>query len=187
MYQLLKTDLLRPMISVGLLLTAVCVVYGMHEVTPPGAATKIVASNETEARQQAQLLHETFHATLHFVHEEYYRPNERLTLPSATLERVFQELAVRRHVKLHWLAVNAKAMNVDHEPQDDFERDAVQALGAGKEEFERVDDDVFRHAGVITLTSDCLKCHLPGRTSNKERAAALVISIPLRKPSDKSQ
>ena len=31
---------------------------------------------------------------------------------------------------MHWLAVNADAMNVDNNPRDDFEKDAVQALAS---------------------------------------------------------
>ncbi len=148
---------------------------------PAAAARDNPAPTAEEARARARLLHEAFHATLQFVHEEYYREGERLALPAATLERVFRELAARRNVKLRWLAVNAKAMNVDHQPQDEFEKASVAALTEGKDEFARVENDVYRHAGRITLTSDCLKCHLPGRTSTRDRSAALVISIPLAK------
>ena len=137
------------------------------------------ATTEDEARGRARLLHETLHATLQVVHDEYYRPDERLTLPAATLERVFRELAARQNVKLRWLAVNAQAMNVNHAPQDEFEKNSVTALTAGQDEFERVEHATYRYTGAITLSSACLKCHLPGRTSNKDRVAALVISIPL--------
>jgi hypothetical protein len=143
------------------------------------AARENTASTKEEAQGRARLLHEAFHA-LQFVHHEYYRKDEGLALPAATLDRVFRELAARRNVKLRWMAVTAKAMNVDHNPQDDFEKAAVAALTAGQDEFDRVENGVYRHAGTITLTSDCLKCHLPGRTSNRDRAAALVISIPLQ-------
>ncbi len=132
-----------------------------------------------EARDRARLLHETLHATLQFVHDEYYRPDERLTLPAATLERVFRELAARQNVKLHWVAVNAKAMNVNHNPVDEFEKSSVTALTAGKDEFEQVENGNYRYAGAITLGSECLKCHLPGRNSNKDRVAGLMITIPL--------
>ncbi|MES2790819.1 MAG: DUF3365 domain-containing protein [Planctomycetota bacterium] len=174
-------------IASGLLLATIAVNAMPPEAAPAAEtaekkedAQENPAPTEVEARGRARLLHETFHATLQFVHDEYYHPNERLTLPATTLERVFRELASRRNVKLHWLAVNAKAMNVDHNPQDEFEKNSVTALTAGKDEFEAVENGVYRHAGAITLSSDCLKCHLPGRTSNKDRVAALVISIPLQ-------
>ena len=176
-------------ITLGLLLTS----FGVSAMQPDKAerltqvgepeanARGIPAPSETEARERARLLHEAFHATLQFVHHEYYRPDERLTLPATTLERVFRELAKSRNVKLRWLAVSAQAMNVEHNPQDEFEKNAIAALKAGQDEFERVEKGIYRHAGTITLTSDCLKCHLPGRTSTQDRAAALVISIPLLK------
>ncbi len=79
-------------------------------------------------------------------------------------------MAERNDVELRWLAVDAKAMNLDHKPQDDFEKKAVQALISGQEEYELAEDDVYRHVGVITLSSECLRCRMPGRTSNKSRA-----------------
>ena len=135
-----------------------------------------------EARGRARLLHETMHATLQIVHHEYYREDEGLTIPAATLKRVFPELASRQKLELRWLAVDAQAMNVDHKPRDEFEKQAVQELASGKDEFERVENGVYRRAGAITLTSDCLKCHSPNRTSNKDRSAGLVITIPVAKP-----
>lgn len=175
-----------------LLMTVFCLGIASHvlfmaigeDAVPPKATSDAKdepASTEQDARGRARLLHEAIHATLQFVHEEYYREDQRLALPASTLERVFGELATRRNVKLRWLAVNAKPMNVEHNPQDDFEKAAVAALTAGQDEFDRVENDVYRYSGAITLTSDCLKCHFPGRTSNKPRTAALAITIPLKK------
>lgn len=134
-----------------------------------------------EARVRARLLHETIHATLQIVHHEYYREDEALKIPAATLQRVFRELANRQKVEVRWLAVNAQAMNADHRPRNDFEKLAVEALDSGKDEFDRVEKGVYQFAGAITLTSDCLKCHAPNRTSNKDRTAGLVITMPLGK------
>ena len=132
------------------------------------------------ARAQAELLHATIHATLQAVHREYYREDEGLTIPSATLDKVFAELASEHKVKIHWLAVDAQAMNVDHQARDEFERRSVVELTKGKTEFEVAEPGRYRRTGRIVLGSQCLKCHLPGRTSNQDRAAGLVISIPIR-------
>ncbi len=148
-------------------------------VTETRAEVQVLPTVE-EARGRAKLLHESTHATLQIVHHTYFREEKGIPIPAATLKRVFRELAVRQNVEPRWLAVNAQAMNVDHNPRNDFERQAVQALGAGKEYFEKVEEGVYRHAGVITLTSDCLKCHLPNRTSTKDRAAAIVISMRIK-------
>lgn len=148
---------------------------------PPLEATTDYPSAK-EARGRARLLHETLHATLQIVHHEYYREDEALKLPAATMRQVFREIENRQQVELRWLAVNAEAMNADHKPRDDFEKQVVAAFTAGKDEHELIEDGRLRWAGMITLSSDCLKCHAPTRTNNKDRAAALVISIPLQRP-----
>jgi hypothetical protein len=136
-----------------------------------------------EARSRARLLHESMHATLQYVHREYYREDEGLKIPAVTLKSVFRDLEAAHKVKLRWLAVNARAMSVDHEPSEDFHKEAVKAIGGGKESFEAVENGVYRFAGAVVLHAECLKCHLPARTSNKPRSAALVISLPLHQPS----
>lgn len=140
-----------------------------------------------EARGRAQLLHETIHGALQVMHRDFFREDEKLTIPSRSLEDVFRELARRYQVEVRWLAVNAEAMNVDHKPRTEFEKNAVKALASGKEEFEASDDKVYRHAGVIRLSPQCLKYHVPNRTSTKDRAAGLVITMPLLEGNRESQ
>lgn len=137
-----------------------------------------------EARSRARLLHDSLHATLQYVHREYYRENEGLKIPAATLKGVFRDLEEKHKLKLRWLAVNARAMNVDHEPADTFDKDAVKAINGGQESYDAVEDGHFRFAGAVVLHAECLKCHLPARSSNKPKAAALLISIPLSRKSD---
>ena len=132
-----------------------------------------------EARGRARLLHEAIHATLQIVHHEYYREDEGLRLPAATLTGVFRELAARQRVELRWLVVDAEAMDVAHNPRNEFEKNAVKALASGKDEYERAENGTYRHVGTITLASECLKCHLPSRTSSKDRSAGLIITMPV--------
>jgi hypothetical protein len=149
----------------------------------PADATKVPNTTPipaAEARRQAELLHEAFHATLQTIHHQYYRNDQGMTVPAVTMKSVFRELEERRKIEIRWLAVNAQAMNIDHQPKTDFEKDAAKALSAGAEQFEVVDGNVYRHVGAILLQSECLKCDLPNRTSNKSRLAALLISIPLQ-------
>lgn len=152
------------------------------------AVTQIDANAPTsvaEARGRAQLLHETIHGALQVMHRDFFREDEKLTIPSRSLEDVFRELARSYDVEVRWLAVNTEAMNVDHKARTDFEKTAVKALASGKQEFELSEDAVYRHAGVIRLSSQCLKCHVPNRTSTKDRAAGLVITMPLLNDSEK--
>ena len=149
----------------------------------PGPPAREPASRPTvtEARERARLLHGTIHDTLQVVHAQYYREDERLLIPAASLEDVFQSVAERSGVELRWLVVEGRAMNVHHNPRDQFERDAAAALAAGQGEYEATADGVYRHAGAITLKAECLSCHLPSRSSNDDRTAGLVIAITVAK------
>lgn len=132
-----------------------------------------------EARGRAKLLHETIHGALQVMHRDFF-DEETSVIPSNSLEDVFHELARGHQVELRWLTVNTDVLNTDHEPQDEFAQRAVEALRAGKSEFEATEEDVYRYAGAIRLSSQCLKCHVKRRISNRERVAGLLIKIPVR-------
>ncbi len=134
-----------------------------------------------EARARASLLHETIHDTLQVVHARYFREDEGLTIPAANFKRIFESIEERNGVKVRWLVVDGRTMNVNHEPRDAFEKEAAEALSSGKDQYERFADGVYRYAGPITLGADCLKCHLPSRSSNQSRTAGLLISMPAEK------
>ncbi len=78
-------------------------------------------------------------------------------------------------------AVNGQAMNVAHLPQNEFERNAVKALSEGQETYDETKDGVYQYVGMICLTNECLKCHVPNRKSTENRAAGIVITIPVKK------
>lgn len=144
------------------------------------AASEDLPATVDEARGRARMLHETLHGVLQVVHRDFFREDESLMLPSQSLEDVFAALADQWGVQIRWLAVDAAAMNVDHQPRDAFEKRAVAALAKGATEYAAVEEGRYRHAGTIQLSSQCLKCHLPRRTSTEDRAAGLVISLPLQ-------
>ena len=134
-----------------------------------------------EARARALLLHETLHGALQVMHRDFFRADERDVIPSASLEEVFEVLEDYHGVELRWLGVNARTMDSDHKPRDKFEEQAVQALAAGDSDFDAVEDGRFRFAGAIQLHNECLKCHVPHRTTLEDRMAGLLINIPLKK------
>ncbi len=134
-----------------------------------------------EARGRALLLHETLHGALQVMHRDFFRADERDVIPSASLEEVFEVLEDYHGVELRWLGVNARTMDSDHKPRDKFEEQAVQALAAGNPDFDTVEDGRFRFAGAIQLHNECLKCHVPHRTTLEDRMAGLLINIPLKK------
>jgi hypothetical protein len=96
------------------------------------------------------------------------------------MEDVFAELERTWQVKVKWLAVNAKAMNVKNSPSTAFDKLAVEAIAKGDEMFDTSADGVYQYAGKINLGNQCLKCHAPQRTSLEDRKAAVVISMPLK-------
>lgn len=171
----------KPLASVVLAVSFLTMVAAA--VATPDQPTREAATLPTvaEAGQRAKLLHGTIHDTLQVVHAQYFREGERLMIPAASLKHVFQAMEEREGVELRWLVVEGKAMNIDHNPQDDFEKEAVRVLAAGEEKHEAAADGVYRFAGPITLGADCLKCHLPSRSSNKSRTAGLLISMPVGK------
>ena len=143
------------------------------------AASEDLPTTEAEARGRARMLYETIHGTLQVVHRDFFGGAEDLNLPSQSLEDVFKELAVQSRVRVRWLGVNA-TKKADHNPQDDFERKAAQALLAGKKEYAEREGNLYRYVGTIRIQNECLKCHVPNRTSLEDRVAGLAISIPLR-------
>lgn len=132
-----------------------------------------------QARRVAEILHTSIHATLQVVHDRYYREDEGLPIPAAVMGDVFKELETEQNVRLRWLAVEGLAMNTDHLPQDKFETEAVKSLKSGKPFHEQSEDGLYRRAAPITLSSHCLKCHMPDRKSTNDRKAGLIIAIPV--------
>lgn len=148
--------------------------------TPDFAPSPDSLPTVEEAASRARLLHATFRGVLQVMHRDFFDPGNRKKIPSASLEDVFDELAESQGVKIRWLGVNAKTMNVEHEPRNDFEKKAVASLASGKSEYHEVEGKFYRHVGTIRLHNVCLKCHVPNRTSLEDRAAGLEITIPIR-------
>jgi len=162
--------MIRPFLALVLLASPLLAQSG---TTPPPLP------DVDEARGRARLLHETLHGALQIMHRDFFRPEDKTPIPSAALEDVFKVMAETWKVELHWLGVNARVMDAEHEARDDFEKDAVKVLATGAAEHEAVEADRYRFAGSIQLHNACLKCHVPNRTSLEDRFAGLVISMPV--------
>ena len=178
----LSATLLAAVISVGAAWSHATSATGPNHASqePPTAASDTSATVDLETpRRQAEVLHSAMHSALRVVHDRYYKEDEGLAIPAAALEEVFQDVQNEHRVQFRWLVVEGQAMNVDHSAKTDFEKDAVKALKEGKPFLETTEDNMYRRAGPITLTNQCLKCHLPDRKSTKNRTAGLIISVPL--------
>ncbi len=148
-----------------------------QSVAPAVVAPKAITQDE--ARRQAQLLHTAIHSMLQRVHHGLYREDEGLPLPAAVFRESFADIEAEHDIKLRWLAIEGQAMNTDHQPVSDFEKQAAEALKSGELAHEEVRDGTYRRAGRILLANDCLKCHVPDRRSTKPRTAGLIIAIPI--------
>ncbi len=140
-------------------------------------------ASEAEAAGRARWLHETIHGALQVMHRDYFGDGDdgALSLPSQSLEDVFKEMARSWSVEIRWLGGNA-TQDEEHDPVDAFEKDAVKALIEGKAEYSKREGDKFRFVGAITLHNQCLKCHVPLRSSLENRVAGLAITMPLKSP-----
>lgn len=155
---------------------------------PPGKAgdSSVAASPRVSvevARDRAKLLHEVYTATLDVIHERYFH-GERAVVPARALEDVFAEVERKYNVEARWIAVNTKAMSLNHEPKGEFEKDAAAALAKGETEFERIEKGEYRRAAPILLHAECVSCHTAFFTQvpKTPRYAGLIIRLPVVEP-----
>ncbi len=132
------------------------------------------------ARDRAKLLHDVYTTTLEVMHRHYFR-REGAVLPARAMNDIFEEMSVLSGDYVNWIAVNTKAMSIDHEPTTAFEKKAATELAAGKESYEIATERVYRRATPIPLHSRCVGCHTKmfSETPKSPRMAGLVISISL--------
>lgn len=152
---------------------------GIHESGSPKDSDPKLPS-VTEARTRAKILHETLHGVLQVVHRDFFRKNEATKIPSRSLEDAFEVLEEKHDIRIRWISVDLPPMNLDNEPETEFEKQAVKMLKAGKKEHESVSKGRYNHAAPIRLSATCLSCHAPRRSNNDDRKAGLVLSMPVR-------
>jgi Protein of unknown function (DUF3365) len=133
------------------------------------------------ARDRAKLMHDIYSATLDVIHHRYFH-REKATIPARAMEDIFAEMKLQSQSEARWIAVNLRAMSIDHEPETEFERQAARELATGKLEFEAIEDGYLRRATPIPLTEGCISCHEGGfkAPSKIPKYAGLVISIPIK-------
>jgi len=131
-----------------------------------------------QARDRARLLHDVSIAALESMHRTYFQ-REKSIIPSFVMEDVFGQVKRQWKVEAHWIAVNMKAMSVDHEPKTPFEKQAAREIAAGETAYEEIENGIYRRAGAVPLGAACVNCHGgffrdPG---NAPKYAGLVISL----------
>jgi hypothetical protein len=150
--------------------------------------SKSSAPGVESARERAKVLHEVLHSTLKVIHRRYFH-EDRAVIPARAMEDIFDDMKHEGHFEARWIAVNLRAMGIDHEPADEFEKQAAEALKEGKSEYEVVDHQTYRRVAPIPLQNGCIGCHEGGLRSSgsKGKLAALVITIPLVEKEDESK
>jgi len=135
-----------------------------------------------EARERAQLMHNIYAATLDVMHHHFFR-RERAVLPARAMEDIFAQMDKQSNIKAGWISVNTKAMSINHEPKNEFEKKAAKAIADGKGEFELVENGFYHRATAIPLGAGCVNCHTGffSKIPNTQRFAGLVISVPVNK------
>ncbi len=130
------------------------------------------------ARERAKLMHDIYAATLEVLHDRYFHA-DRAVLPARAMEDIFAELKRQSRGEAKWMAVNLKAMNINNEPKSEFELRAAKEIGAGKGEFEILEDGYYRRAAAIPLAGGCVSCHggFAREQTRSPKFAALVISL----------
>jgi len=132
------------------------------------------------ARQQSKLMQEIYVSTLESLHKHFFR-RDRSVLPARAMEDIFADLEKKSKIKAKWIAVNTKAMSVNHEAKTEFEKMAAAAIDDGNEFYEKVVDGYYNRAVAIPLGSSCIGCHGGFGTilPKTPRFAGLIVSIPV--------
>lgn len=157
------------------------------ETSPPKKKAPVIEDKDRVpvevARDRAKLMHDIYTATLDVMHHRYFH-REKSVVPARAMEDVFDEMKLNSKSEARWIAVNLRAMSIDHEPETEFEKHAVREIVAGKSDVETIEGGYFRRATVIPLHDGCISCHegtfrQPTKTP---KFAGLVISIPVTTP-----
>jgi len=150
------------------------------ESDEPEAETTPRVSLEV-ARDRAQLMHDVYASTLDMLHHRYFRADKAI-IPARAMEDIFGDIERESDMQARWISVNLPPMNIDHEPETEFEKQAAKKIAAGEESIEIVDEGYYRRVGAISLTGGCISCHggFFRARSTTQKYAALVISIPIK-------
>jgi len=162
---------------------------GSSSGTPAASDSRVDAKDRVSvevARDRAKVMHDIYAASLEMMHHRYFHRN-RAIVPARAMEDVFDVIKGQSNVEAQWIAVNMKAMSIDHVPKSDFAKKAAKEIAAGKPELEVVEDGYYRRAGAIPLATGCVGCHggFFKESTKTPKFAGLVISVPIIKDSDK--
>lgn len=115
------------------------------------------------------------------MHHRYFR-GDRTAIPARAMKDVFTAIAREEDIEAKWIAINTKAMSINHRAKGTFEKEAAKRIAAGDADYEAVEGGVYRRVeGISLMNGGCLGCHMGfGAADTKiKRFAGLVIAIPV--------
>ena len=188
----MNSRLFASLSGIAVMTSLLCSTFGLRGESPndtansPKSKRQVAPVKESDrvpiaaARERAKLMHDIYDATLETMHRHFFR-REQSVLPARAMEDIFADMARQSSIQTRWIAVNTRAMSINHEPETDFEKQAAKEIAAGKENFELVADGYYQRAGRISLGGGCLSCHANqfSPPSASAKYAGLVIRIPV--------
>lgn len=138
-----------------------------------------------EARRTISLLDRNYQSALRQIHRRFPVGNGQPVVAAVVVRDIQRETGSGGLLSSRFLAVGVKAMNPDHEPRDDFERQAVQELKRGARWVEAQEDGKLRVATVTPLGGGCFPCH--STPSGAPVQAAISWTVPLQAESPPKQ
>lgn len=115
------------------------------------------------ARKTVRMLDDLYKTYIVLITEEYV--DDPSVLPAATLsKRVFKSMNKKGWHETRLLDATGTPFNPENNPKDDFEREAIKALLAGKTYFEKIEKiEGKNHLRAVTsvhaVMKGCLACH----------------------------
>jgi len=176
----------HPFVLLALLLASLPVCRHMSDEDEPATTEReghpkySAPTTINEARSRARLLWELANGSLQVMHRDFLDEEDHKAIPSAALDDVFAEMQKTFQVRMKWLNAGTDVVNTDHQPVGDFENRAATPIARGTPFIEDYRQNQYQLVGAIRLRSQCLKCHLRGRTSTDDRFAGLMISPGVR-------
>lgn len=159
------------------------VILGLMLFNSPGACAfeKWGKLHVDEARIVIKLLDDLYKYAVVFMTENYVK--DPGAVPAATTAKeVFKEMEKKGWHSARVITATERFFNPDNKPKDDFEKEAVQALSAGKDYFEKVETQegqkVLRAATPLPLVmAQCKFCHVYAKEG--ELMGAITYTLPI--------
>lgn len=130
-----------------------------------------------QARQTVSMLNDLYVNAVVLTHGTYVK--DKGITPAATVARkVFEAMDKKGWPKTRWLSTTGRPFNPDHNPKDQFEKDAVVALKKGQARFERVENGQLRVATLVPLVDkSCQMCHTKDKVGDPIGGLSYTVAL----------